>query len=278
MSRKTPVDLDLGVVDELYDVAAAAPASPQDFAHTSVGRVEVLVRNGELGAPEDDRPYNRSSRKTMMVLHRLANNPHYRDSEAVEALWAKYGFLRDKHVIGFGTPIGGGVYLGQVAREALYVPTAPDSVTHQLYRELVARNFTDLPLLQTRSLDVALLLIYAFVQEHMPFDKRADKEIAATHGVGPDEEISLDVYVEEGCGVCRHQGCLYARLLELLQADKYLPGTVTMQRRNFFIFGHAWVRAIFDERRYAIIDLAMKEFGWLSEMSPENREFYGVHS
>lgn len=256
-----------------------------NFARLDEGLLET--HHTSVGASPIDDAMQPLRSNTAMLLERIESLAHYRGPRPNETVFV-HGYYRDRHVIGTGTPVLGGVYMGHRPREALLVlATAP--ALCQMYHWLLGRYFSERRSLGTRVKSFLRLLprnhtgladhtvlerVHDFVQLVMPFDESANSKVARDLGVRPDDEVLIDEYLKARKGVCRHQVCLFAALIEMMQQDGYIDGRVMVQRKSFAIYSHAWARFTTNQGRVYIIDVAQKRSGWLAELSPHERAFY----
>ncbi len=258
----------------------------------NLGRVdEILLSDGaqfetmgfDAQAPVLGLLSRREQRNTQALISRLEGNPHFQ-APREDDLAAPYGSYLGRHVIGFGTRIQGGVYMGRKPREAIVVDATSKVVRRLHYKlRLQLLIFTAQHLWTRRgSIDRGqiqreqLKFIMRFVQRTLVFDNHAVTALIEFYGAKHDVKLSLNAFIEARVGVCRHQVCLYGVLVELLQEDGLLGGKVSVQRARFARFSHAWVRFTSQWGQVYIIDPAQDRFANLSEMGEMEREFYSI--
>lgn len=140
----------------------------------------------------------------------------------------------------------GGVYEGDYGGEAISIDTErPDSLINAAYDEILQRISPDgMPNKQ-----LALETVFHYVREKMPYDAQTVDWIFQKKLEGQDgQEVSLDMYIAYGAGVCRHQALFAGVLLEKLVDAGILTGKVSVDRNQSRMAqddeysGHAWVR------------------------------------
>lgn len=193
-----------------------------------------------------------------------------------------------RHVIGRDTEINKGVYvtandLGEFLGEAIVVDDEKQPRLRESYEEFKKRlqkksnsSFQRLanrvkgkenPISKTKVLDE--VLVYA--QEEIPYDLKTTNEIIATQK--PGQKVSLDTFIYEGAGVCRHQALLGGYLLQEMKKDGFVGGDASVDR-NYVPGegGHAWIRYTNSRGEVYIVDPANNYIGPLN--SAKARWFY----
>lgn len=164
-------------------------------------------------------PAPQQRNRFMEAAARVYESPHYEKSSTSEA---PYGYFRGRHIIGECTQMSGGIFVGATMHEAV--------VIDEKYG-LLAPIFEGM-------LDTALSLkkhriqyeqeIFAevldIVRKTLKFDREGVEKISQQERVTNDEKIALDVYVQHGIGVARHQVLLAAYLLEKLRTAGIISG------------------------------------------------------
>jgi len=164
------------------------------------------------------------------------------------------------------SPIDGGVYLGQGQREAIVVDTQKYPELGKLYGIAKVKAQKEAGILRA---------VFDAVSEAMPRQDNDHVEaLVRKYGAGGDRKISLDVFINEGTGVCRHDALACAALLELAIKDGTLDGRVSVDRNSTYLGGHAWCRYTAPTGTVYILDVAQGFVGGLKRASEENRWAY----
>lgn len=257
----------------------AAPQSDPGAAHTV--SLPNLAASGGQHAREGN---------TAILLERLTPGDGYVPPESGEDD-APYGWFQDRHVIGSQSRVGGGVYLGRKPREAIVV----DVRAGGLLRQSLAAWLDDLlvevesglrgpqrpeALVRAvrRQLDTNLPHRLAnLVQRTLPFDEAAVQAVARDLKLQPDQCVPLDAYLARKGGVCRHQVCFLGAALELLAADGWLAGRVSIVRKHVpGYFSHAWVRwTRARDNVVFVFDAAQDVFSPLLALDASGQQLYG---
>lgn len=167
-----------------------------------------------------------------------------KDRQALQRVHAVDGTYQGRRVIVRDSPIDGGIFLGAKPREAVIVEFERSRHIKALYGTIVGKISKG-----KHSDDHILNLVMDEVIKALPLDKGKNSEaIVETylkrHKLWSDGEVSLDVFVQKGIGVCRHYALLIAVLLERLVRDGLLNGSVSVDRNETETEGHAWCRFI----------------------------------
>jgi transglutaminase superfamily protein len=165
-----------------------------------------------------------------------------------------------RRVIGHGSRIEGGVYLGSGSREAIVVDETKTEALTGSYSEVLQR-ITVGDQVDKRK---ALQTVYEVTQEKIPYD--LDKTDEYVRPYSDDTKVALDNFINKGFGVCRHQALLAGYLLEKLKDDGILRGQVSVNRN--FVPGrgaHAWAEYTTFSGTAYVIDPAQSYFGLKSE-------------
>ncbi|MEA3343956.1 MAG: hypothetical protein U9Q92_07395 [archaeon] len=169
------------------------------------------------------------------------------------------------------SPVDGGVYLGQGQREAIVVDSQKYPKLRQLY-EVAKGKATER---RTVRKDRVLQAVYDTVAEAMPRqDNDAVKELIHRYKVEKDGKISLDDFLEEGVGVCRHDALACATLLELFKKEGIVRGKTSVDRNSTYLGGHAWCRYTNSADEIFILDIAQRYIGRLEDASNGDRWAY----
>lgn len=251
------------LVDEFFE------NPPAEMMWTSAGPLptEELPRSGRKAFLTN----------TMLVMERLSGQPNYIEPIPGDRV-APYGRFRTRHIIGTGTRVLGGVYLGHRPREALVV-TADSPTLNRLVLSFFERRFSlirkkyllgeidfectpeQLRRVFTQDLHEQL---FVFVRECLPYDEPQTSKVFKTAKIPLDAELSLDVYVEAKTGVCRQQVLLLLALFELLERMKLTEGRMLISRCYIpNMFSHAWARYERPDQPTYILDPAQNFCGRL---------------
>ncbi|OGL70917.1 hypothetical protein A3C09_03200 [Candidatus Uhrbacteria bacterium RIFCSPHIGHO2_02_FULL_47_44] len=216
---------------------------------------------------------------TAIAVERLIGHKDYRQAHASDP-HAPYGRFRGRHIIGTGTRVLGGVYLGHRPREAITL----NASSPFLKSLLVAFVDDRLNLMRTKLLRGDLQfetthegVARAFVQDLpqdlftltmacLPYDERKTAEVFRAAKLEPDAELSLDVYLEAKTGVCRHMVLFLVGVFELLSKMGLTQGTMSVCRCYIpNLFSHAWARFELEGTEPIILDPAQNFFGTLEK-------------
>lgn len=177
--------------------------------------------------------------------------------------------------IGHDTPISGGVYENAYGREAIVVDMEKHPLLRETLDEVVAR-ITDEDGRVDKSR--ALHAVFDIVKDRMRYSKDATNEIFRTVGHNTHgSKIALDVYIDKGVGVCRHQALYAGAILEELIKRGILNGQVSVernmkQRDNDDAYdGHAWVRYTTSSGEIVILDVAQNRVNTLDTLMRARR-------
>ncbi|MDN5275274.1 MAG: hypothetical protein JWP06_1175 [Candidatus Saccharibacteria bacterium] len=168
-----------------------------------------------------------------------------------------------RHEIKRDSPILNGVYQGSFGGEAITVdyetdPTYIDAAVNNILASLSEKSGGKL---SERQLQMAA---YKEVLETMPYDDGFKKIDAIFDRTGSKDgaKISLNVYIAEKTGVCRHQALFTSAILERFVALGYLDGQVSVDRNMLSNDhddkwdGHVWTRYTNAAGKVSIIDVA----------------------
>jgi hypothetical protein len=120
-----------------------------------------------------------------------------------------------------------------------------------------------------RTKDYALFAAYDTVRDAINFDRDEVQDIVERNGVEEDGKIALDMFLNEGVGVCRHKALATGAVIEQFQDDGYLTGDVSVDRNQDDRGGHAWVRYETSGGDVQIIDPTQDVFAPLEETVDE---------
>jgi hypothetical protein len=239
-------------------------------------------------------PFDRSRfSNTQIAMERLSNHPEYRSPIESDPV-APYGRFRGRHIIGTGTRVLGGVYLGHSAREAIVV----DETSHLLHAcmlEFVERRFSNMRM-QFLHGDLSLdfshesilkegmlqafvhelpVALYAYAKNRLVFNERKTSVVFQEAHILPDGELSLDAYLLARTGVCRHMVLFIVALFEMLSMMSLTRGRMFVCRCYIpHMFSHAWVRFEQDGAGPFILDPAQNYHGPLEQGGEMGRFVY----
>lgn len=213
-------------------------------------------------------------------LERLKNSKLFEEPDSanlrgkdVEGRPAKYGWWKNRHVIGRDEVINGGIYLGGGGREEIVVDDRADPELYQwVYDHLWHRIRTRLADQRHKGerADVKngiLSDVFETVQSLLAYDETTANAYADAYR---DKKVDLGVFVREGKGVCRHQALLAAYLLERLGRDGTVSGHASVDRNAIRGLGaHAWTRYTNSAGEVWIIDPAQDFIGPLDQAPQE---------
>ncbi|MDP3954875.1 MAG: hypothetical protein Q8Q15_00740 [bacterium] len=191
----------------------------------------------------DNNPPEGEWLRTQELRHRLKVNPLYEEPYGTERI----GRFAGRPIITRDTPINGGVYLGSSAREAIVVddrkyPQELNAAYTELRRKMtegVSRGrsvFECVYEVTKRTLDLP--------RRTGDVEERVDELVGSiVSQSGPDAKVTLNEFMREGIGICRHRALLAGYLIERLVKEGVLRGKVSVDR-NYLPKqgGHAWVR------------------------------------
>ncbi len=169
------------------------------------------------------------------------------------------GMYRGRRIIKRDSPIDGGVYLGAGEREAIVVDSEKYTEIKRLYE--IAKEKA---LVGKVDISVAKYLIlnavFGTVKEAMAYNEAAADGLAAICNSGSDGKITLDLFIKNKIGVCRHMALACGALLELFKKDGYIRGNASIDR-NTGKGGHAWCRYTNSGGEVYILDVAQGYIG-----------------
>lgn len=212
---------------------------------------------------------------TAILLQRLSAAGQLEPGSASDA---PFGWFHGWRIIGAGTRIDGGIYLGRKPREAIVVDMRrPGSALRSLY-DTWLQSLRD----GHRDSDVRLDLIEhlalrvgELVRGYMPYDEEVVRRLDSRGLLQPDQPIDLDVFLHERGGVCRHQVCMVGALLERLVDGGWLGGRVSLERKHVpGWFSHAWVRYDDAQGDEWILDPAQQRYGRVRELEEGAKILY----
>lgn len=179
-------------------------------------------------------------------------------------------FYQGRPVIHRDSEVDGGVYLGQGQREAIVVDSKKYPMLNELYRE--AKEMATVNGVVQK--DKVLSAVYKTVEEHLKPNERAVDLLLIKYGVENDGKVSLDTFIKEKVGICRHDALASAALLEHFKKDGYISGKASVDRNATNAGGHAWCRYTNSAGEIFILDVAQKFLGKLKDAKGQNRWEY----
>lgn len=210
-------------------------------------------------------------RKTEMAIRNIKGGGFYEEGDKD----SKYGYFEKRRIIGRDTPIKGGVYVGAGDREAIVV----DDIYENSELDRIYKNFlNDRKEADPKGIhfkDGIFEDILETAQKELPFDEQKVLRLNQENGWGNNRKVSLDFYIRNKAGVCRHQALLGGYMLERLAQEGYIRGKTSIDR-NFVPGegGHAWIRYRSGDGIVVIIDPAQDYIGNLDDVDTDNRWFY----
>ncbi len=172
------------------------------------------------------------------------------------------GTFKGRHIIARDTIIEGGVYVGAGKREAIVVDSLQHPFLQYVSLELYEKLFAE-----GRVLSEAEILsgVYEITAEKLKTSLKETERIIAKYSVGNDRKISLEMFIQEGYGVCRHHALLAGFLLEKLCIGGHLQGKVSVDRNTSGKSGHAWARYTRTDGVVMILDATHQYVGTLHD-------------
>lgn len=181
------------------------------------------------------------------------------------------GVYQGRPIISRDSKIDGGVYLGQGEREAIVVDYSKSPKLRELYEIAKGKSVEGGAINKKR----ILRAVYDSVKEAMP--KQSDEavnELIQKYNVEKDGKISLDVFLKEGVGVCRHDALACAVLLEQFKKKGIIRGKPSVDRNSNNRGGHAWCRYASDSGKVFILDVRQKYLGSLEDSLEKSKWNY----
>ncbi len=163
-------------------------------------------------------------------------------------------FYEGRFVIHRNTRIDGGVCLGQGVREAIVVDSTKYPMINAVYRKLET---------MIKGKDTILSSVYTLVDKTLKYDEKFALKIDKKY---PDKKVSLDLFIINRKGVCRHMALLCGVLLEKLQNSGIIRGKPSIDRNHIpMVGGHAWCRYTNSVGDVFILDVAQHFLGRLDK-------------
>jgi hypothetical protein len=126
-----------------------------------------------------------------------------------------------------------------------------------------------------------LRAVYDTVRETIKYDEGADERLVQQYGLKPDDEISLDAYIKEHAGVCKHAALLCTAILERFKENGHIRGTPRVNRNSRYnpregrgAGGHAWCRYKNSRGDVFILDTVQGFIGSLKDAKGKARWAY----
>lgn len=212
---------------------------------------------------------------TAIAIERLIGHPDYQSPNASDPL-APYGRFRGRHIIGTGTRVLDGVYLGHRPREAIFVDSTSD-VLRAFLRSFVESRFSIMKTrfvngeIQTETTRDGLVCafqtglpeaLFQYTKKCLPYDEHKTSVVFRHAKIVPDAELSLDAYLLVRTGVCRHMVLFLVAMFELLSQMNLTQGSMSVCRCYLpGLFSHAWARFEQEGTEPIILDPAQNFFG-----------------
>lgn len=213
-------------------------------------------------------PFLVNEHHTVRAIQRAEGSGYFEEPDVD----SRNGYFQGRPIIGRDTPINGGVYLGGGQREAVVVDDTKSPYLDNVYSDLIRETESDRQ--NGRFKSAILTRVFDKARQVLPYDLSKTEQIAAPYS--NDNKVSLDVFIANKVGVCRHQALLTAYLIERLKKDGYVRGTASIDRNSIAgKGGHAWVRYTNSGGEVYIIDPAQNFIGKLDHITSEQgRWFY----
>ena len=160
--------------------------------------------------------------------------------------------------------IDGHVCMGEGNREAIVV-NSNSPIIRGLYERALQQASVDGTVMRNK----VLRAVYDTVEEALPIQNNdAVEKLINKYGAWKDVPIGLDVFIEEGVGVCRQDALACGVLLEMAKKDGHIRGTPRINRNSTWKGGHAWCRYDSYSGVAMILDVAQGYFGRLEHADP----------
>ncbi|MFH1229742.1 MAG: hypothetical protein V1678_04950 [Candidatus Aenigmatarchaeota archaeon] len=204
--------------------------------------------------------------KTHAVRQRLIKDGTIQIINGVDCYQGRPIIHRDSAVIG-------GVYLGEVPREAIVVDFDRSPVLMNLYKTAKDRA-TEGGIIRK---DKVLNSVFATVKEALPNQNiEGVKSIVKRYNIENDGKISLEIFIDEKTGVCRHSALSCAGTLEMFKKEGYIKGKPSVDRNYASLpsgleGGHAWCRYENTIGDKIAIDVTHDFMGTLEDAQKQNK-------
>lgn len=181
----------------------------------------------------------------------------------------------ERQTISRDSRIDGGVYEGAYGGEAIVV----DSEKYPLINQAVEAVINKVTVGGRVDKGLVLETVYDHVLTNMRYDSAAVEKIFAEDCKGINgQKISLDTYIQDGVGECRHQALYAGAILEKLAERGIVSGKASVERNMIRsgadgkYDGHSWVRYTNSAGTVYIIDVAQQRLASLDSLMQERRE------
>lgn len=167
------------------------------------------------------RDVERTSFYSEIVRTAFANDNRYDPSPTPKSYLGTY---EHRQVIGLNSRIHGGVYIGKERLDAVVVDEQYGEL-NKIYRKLIHSYINRFGGLQPNLFAKNFLLPQAkkLAEECLPTtSERLLSQLRMQEGVGSNQKMALDMYIQFGCGARRHQALLFAYLVEKLSDSKLI--------------------------------------------------------
>ena len=171
-------------------------------------------------------------------------------------------YYRGRHIIKQDTAIDGGVCLGNGKREAIVVDSQKYPKLRELYEKAKQKASVDNKVQRNR----VLKAVYDVVLDAMPNqDSVKSESLIYKYHAWNDRKISLDVFINEDAGVCRHKALACGALIELFKKEGYVRGKPSIDKNSSPSGMHAWCRYTSFNGDVQILDVMKEYFGSLKD-------------
>jgi hypothetical protein len=182
--------------------------------------------------------------------------------------------VKERHTISRDSKISGGVYEGAYGGEAIVVDTEKYPLINQAVEQVIEKITVG------GRIDKGLVLetVYRYVLANMRYDSAAVDKIFAEDCKGTDgQKISIDVYIGDGVGECRHQALFAGAILEQLAERGIVGGRASVERNlvkhgpDGKYDGHSWVRYTNSADTVYVLDIAQHKLDTLDNLMQDRR-------
>lgn len=206
---------------------AASPVQPRWLQRFLQGLTDLIAGASRRSAPGTTAQYSKPAlgpcNRFSVLRSRIRSHPAFSETGTCQA---PLGFFGGRPIIGEGSPINGGVYLSALPHEALVIDArhgALDLIFRELHSMVLAKNSA-----RRMSEDQILQEVINITCRKLCFDESRTEKLTLVEEIGPDQKISLDLFITAGTGVARHQVLLAAYLVESLKERGFLRGFCTI--------------------------------------------------
>jgi len=173
--------------------------------------------------------------------------------------------FKGRRIIKTDSRINGGIYLGAFSREAIIVDDSyENSFLAKTYGALL-NNFSDKNGELFFENEDELERVFNLVKVLLPYDSKTVGYLNRRFGFNNDVKVSLDFYILNKAGICRHQALFCSYLIEKLIDDGHIEGKVSVDRNTLLNAGHAFCRYTSKNREIYILDVALNHFARLGD-------------